>query len=64
MSPVEPYMPLPFVSNGLFAGLAKIVQTIGEQIVSNDVAESINQLIAGRFGHIGLRQLHTKCLID
>ena len=29
--------------------------------MNNDVAESINQqLIAGRFGHIGLRQLHTK----
>ena len=29
--------------------------------MSNDVAESINQqLIAGRFGHVGLRQLHTK----
>ena len=28
--------------------------------MSNDVAESINQLIAGRFGFIGLRQLHTK----
>ena len=29
--------------------------------MSNDVAESINQqLIAGRFGHVGLRQLRTK----
>ena len=28
--------------------------------MSNDVAESINQLIAGHFGHLGLRQLHTK----
>ena len=28
--------------------------------MSNDVAEAINQLIAGRFGHVGLRQLHTK----
>ena len=29
--------------------------------MSNDVAESINQqLIAGRFGHVGLRQLCTK----
>ena len=32
----------------------------GELIVSRYVAESINQLIAGRFGHVGLRQLHTK----
>ena len=33
---------------------------IGKLIVSRYVAESINQLIAGRFGHVGLRQLHTK----
>ena len=32
--------------------------------MSNDVAESINQLIAGYFGHVGLRQLHTKVLSD
>ena len=31
--------------------------------MSNDVAESINQLIAGCFSHVGLRQLHTKQLI-
>ena len=35
----------------------------GELIVSRYVAESINQLIAGRFGHVGLRQLHTKLLL-
>ena len=28
--------------------------------MSNDVAESINQLIAGHFNHVGLCQLHTK----
>ena len=29
--------------------------------MSNDVAESNNQLlIVGHFGHVGLRQLHTK----
>ena len=32
----------------------------GELIVSRYVAESINQLIAGCFGHVRLRQLHTK----
>ena len=35
----------------------------GELIVSRYVAESINQLIAGRFGHVGLCQLHTKLLL-
>ena len=31
--------------------------------MSNDVAESINQqLIAGRFGHVGLRQLRTNLI--
>ena len=28
--------------------------------MSNDVAESINQLMVGRFSHVGLRRLHTK----
>ena len=33
--------------------------------MSNDVAESINQqLIAGRFGHVGLRQLRTNLYAD
>ena len=32
--------------------------------MSSDVAESINhQLIAGRFGHVGLCQLHTKLVV-
>ena len=28
--------------------------------MSKNVVESIKQLIVGQFGHIGLRQLHTK----
>ena len=38
---------------------------IGKKIVSNDVAESISQqqLIAGRFDHVGLCQLHTKLVL-
>ena len=31
--------------------------------MSNDAAESINQLIAGCFSHVGLRQLHTKPIV-
>ena len=34
-------------------------------LMSKYVAESIKQLIAGRFGHVGLRQLRTKqfCMV-